>query len=141
MTDQFACLAVETATDVCTVAAANAGEVHIVELPDPRASVRDIYRSIDRVVSEVGLGLAELDCIAFGAGPGSLPVFGSPPPWRNLWPSGSICLYAGCLAWRCWRPVPDSGMTWIVSLPVSMRAKGRRISASTSLLRMEQSAA
>ena len=71
MTDQFACLAVETATDVCTVAAANAGEVRIVELPDPRASVRDIYRSIDRAVSEVSLSLAELDCIAFGAGPGS----------------------------------------------------------------------
>jgi len=71
MTDQFACLAVETATDVCTVAAANAGEIRIAELPDPKASVRDIYRSINRVVSEVNLSLAELDCIAFGAGPGS----------------------------------------------------------------------
>ena len=71
MTDEFACLAVETATDVCTVAAVNAAEVHIVELPDPRASVRDIYHSINRVVSEAGLTLAELDCIAFGVGPGS----------------------------------------------------------------------
>ena len=71
MTDRFACLAVETATDVCTVAAANAGEVFIVELPDPQASVRDIYHSINGVVSQAGLSLAELDCIAFGAGPGS----------------------------------------------------------------------
>ena len=71
MTDQFACLAVETATDVCTVAAANGAEVRIVELPDPQGSVRDIYRSINRVVSEASLSLAELDCIAFGAGPGS----------------------------------------------------------------------
>jgi tRNA threonylcarbamoyladenosine biosynthesis protein TsaB len=71
MTDQFACLAVETATDVCTVAAANGAEVRIVELPDPQGSVRDIYRSINRVVSEASLTLAELDCIAFGAGPGS----------------------------------------------------------------------
>jgi tRNA threonylcarbamoyladenosine biosynthesis protein TsaB len=71
MTDQFACLAVETATDVCTVAAANGAEVRIVELPDPQGCVRDIYRSINRVVSEASLTLAELDCIAFGAGPGS----------------------------------------------------------------------
>ncbi len=71
MTDQFACLAVETATDVCTVAATNGAEVRIVELPDPQASGRDIYRSINRVVSEASLSLAELDCIAFGAGPGS----------------------------------------------------------------------
>ena len=71
MKDEFACLAVETATDLCTVAAVKASEVSSVELPDPRASVRDIYRSINRVISEAGLKLAELDCIAFGAGPGS----------------------------------------------------------------------
>ena len=68
MKDEFACLAVETATDLCTVAAVKASEVSSVELPDPRASVRDIYRSLNRVISEAGLKLAELDCIAFGAG-------------------------------------------------------------------------
>ncbi len=71
MKDEFACLAIETATDSCTVAAVKASEVSSIELPDPRASVRDIYGSINRVISEAGLTLAELDCIAFGAGPGS----------------------------------------------------------------------
>jgi len=71
VTDQIACLAVETATDHGSVAICWEGRVSVVCLPEARSSVRDIYRSINEAADQAGATLADLDCVAFGCGPGS----------------------------------------------------------------------
>ena len=65
------CLAIETATAQGSVAASNGAAVGQLVLTDARSSSRELYRAIDQVLGQVGLQPAELDCIAFGCGPGS----------------------------------------------------------------------
>jgi tRNA threonylcarbamoyladenosine biosynthesis protein TsaB len=64
-------LAIDTATEVCSVAVL-AGErlVEHVEVVGQKHSERALPM-VDAVLAEAGLGLAEIDVIAFGAGPGS----------------------------------------------------------------------
>jgi tRNA threonylcarbamoyladenosine biosynthesis protein TsaB len=65
------CLAIETATAHCSVAACAGERSASVELTDPRASSRQLYHAVGEVLARVGLTPAQLDCVAFGCGPGS----------------------------------------------------------------------
>ncbi|MDJ0927143.1 MAG: tRNA (adenosine(37)-N6)-threonylcarbamoyltransferase complex dimerization subunit type 1 TsaB [Gammaproteobacteria bacterium] len=66
----FACLAVETSTEICTVAACRNGFVARREQPEGPDRSRAIYLQIRDVLDEVELRLPQLDCVAFGCGPG-----------------------------------------------------------------------
>lgn len=67
----FRCVAVETSTEVCSIAACAGGVVaRRAEREGPDRS-RLIYRRIREVLDELELELSALDCIAFGCGPGS----------------------------------------------------------------------
>lgn len=70
MTRAFSCLAVETATEVTSIAACDGARVSIRRGGSSRSGARDIYRWVHEVLEEVGLKLQSLDCIAFGCGPG-----------------------------------------------------------------------
>lgn len=64
-------LAVETATEACSAALYLDGEVIERYQVAPRDHAQLILPMIDRLMSEAGLQLADLDALAFGRGPGS----------------------------------------------------------------------
>lgn len=67
----FTCLAIETATDLPGVALVRGGVVSQREAHGLRAPSRHVFEWVHDLLAEARLDLAELDCIAFGAGPGS----------------------------------------------------------------------
>jgi tRNA threonylcarbamoyladenosine biosynthesis protein TsaB len=62
-------LALETATDVCSVALSVEGVCYERNLPDRRHAER-VIELVDALLLEAGVALRELDVIAFGRGPG-----------------------------------------------------------------------
>ena len=66
----FKCLAIETSQPGCSVAATNGGRIGIREYGAPGEQSRRVFASVREVLDEMDLALAELDCIAFGCGPG-----------------------------------------------------------------------
>jgi tRNA threonylcarbamoyladenosine biosynthesis protein TsaB len=71
VTVAFRCLAIETATQNGSVAAVNGDRAEILRLDDARSSSRQLYRMVTDVLERVNLDPQELDCLAFGCGPGS----------------------------------------------------------------------
>ena len=71
MAEDFRCIAIETATEQCSVAVANNDACTVIRLSSARESSREIYAAINRALSDAGLQLADVTCIAFGCGPGS----------------------------------------------------------------------
>ena len=67
----FNCVAIETATNECSVAACNGNRTEILHLQDSRSSSRLLYHSIAEVLELAELDVSELNCVAFGCGPGS----------------------------------------------------------------------
>lgn len=68
--DGFGCLAIETSTAVSSIAACFDGRVARAEYGSPGQQSRQVYACVRDVLREVGRDLADLDCIAFGCGPG-----------------------------------------------------------------------
>jgi tRNA threonylcarbamoyladenosine biosynthesis protein TsaB len=65
-------LAIDTSTDWISVAAASGGGRDVVlEAPASNAHSEHVMPLVDRVLAEAGWRLADLDAIAFGAGPGA----------------------------------------------------------------------
>ncbi len=70
-TPQFSCLAIETACDLPSVALLRAGVMTVREVPGLRAPSRSVFEWVRELLHEANTSLDQLDCIAFGAGPGS----------------------------------------------------------------------
>ncbi|MGR9090546.1 MAG: tRNA (adenosine(37)-N6)-threonylcarbamoyltransferase complex dimerization subunit type 1 TsaB [Gammaproteobacteria bacterium] len=64
-------LALETATDACSVALLHAGETLERYEVAPRRHTELILPMVNSVLAEAGLDCSQIDAIAFGAGPGS----------------------------------------------------------------------
>ncbi|MGB5621684.1 MAG: tRNA (adenosine(37)-N6)-threonylcarbamoyltransferase complex dimerization subunit type 1 TsaB [Gammaproteobacteria bacterium] len=64
-------LALETATDRCSVALAVAGTLCCRQSSEPRIHARRVLGMVDECLSEAGLAPANVDLITFGCGPGS----------------------------------------------------------------------
>lgn len=64
-------LALDTATEACSVALWNDGEVHALFELCPREHTQRILPMVAQVLSDSGVALAGLDALAFGRGPGS----------------------------------------------------------------------
>jgi len=63
-------LAFDTATELCSVALLRDGEIFEYEAEIGRESSARILGAIDEVLREAGIGLRDLDALAFGRGPG-----------------------------------------------------------------------
>ena len=64
-------LAIETATDACSVALYHDGEVLERFEPGARRQTERVLPLVDDILSEAGIGLGALDALAFGQGPGA----------------------------------------------------------------------
>ncbi|WP_409307733.1 tRNA (adenosine(37)-N6)-threonylcarbamoyltransferase complex dimerization subunit type 1 TsaB [Pectobacterium sp. B1J-3] len=64
-------LALDTATEACSVALWNDGEIHSLFEVCPREHTQRVLPMVQQVLAESGLTLNALDAIAFGQGPGS----------------------------------------------------------------------
>ena len=67
----FRCLALETGVRPSSVAACNGEREFEALVPGDAKIAATLYGTIDEVLDEVDLALADLDCIAFGRGPGA----------------------------------------------------------------------
>ncbi len=67
----FCCLAVETATDFPSLALVRGAQVAVRGAEGLQAPSRGIYVWLQELLEETGTSLDQLDCLAFGAGPGS----------------------------------------------------------------------
>lgn len=64
-------LAIDTATEACSVALYDGGEQHGLFEVCPREHTQRILPMVQQVLSDSGLSLNDLDALAFGQGPGS----------------------------------------------------------------------
>ena len=64
-------LALETATDNCSVAVAVGEDMRMENSCEPRAQSQILLPVIDRLLADAGLSKSQLDGVAFGCGPGS----------------------------------------------------------------------
>src|SRR3954471_14014515 len=64
-------LAIETSSDFCSVAAARGGAVFSRHEPAGQRHGELVIPMIDAVLAEAGLDLADIEGIAYGAGPGA----------------------------------------------------------------------
>ncbi|WP_446830424.1 tRNA (adenosine(37)-N6)-threonylcarbamoyltransferase complex dimerization subunit type 1 TsaB [Candidatus Foliamicus sp.] len=67
----FRCLALEAGVARPTVAACNGDRECEIELSDARKVAGSLFGAIDEALDDVGLSLHDLECIAFGKGPGA----------------------------------------------------------------------
>lgn len=68
---EFACLAIEMATGIGSVAACVGQRISSREYTEPRMQSRKIYAGVREVLDDLQLELDALHCIAFGCGPGA----------------------------------------------------------------------
>ncbi len=71
MSNKINLLAIDTATDACSVALYLAGRIFEQFEITPRAHTRLLLPRIDTLLKEAGISLNELDVFTFGRGPGS----------------------------------------------------------------------
>lgn len=70
-TAPFTCLAIETATDLPSLALLRGDSLTVRESRGLRAPSRSVFEWAQELLDESSATFDELDCIAFGAGPGS----------------------------------------------------------------------
>ncbi len=64
-------LALETATDNCSVALSVGGDIHVKTECSPRKQAQLLLPMVDAVLAEAGIARTQLDALVFGQGPGS----------------------------------------------------------------------
>lgn len=64
-------LAIDTATEACSVALLQHGQVLSRYAEIPRLHAQQVLPMVQQVLAEAGIGLAAVDAIAFGRGPGA----------------------------------------------------------------------
>ncbi len=64
------CLAIESATSMLSIALTDGSTTAIRELEGVRTHAENVYALIGELLSDGGIAARDLDCVAFGAGPG-----------------------------------------------------------------------
>lgn len=64
-------LALDTATEACSVALLHQGQTSFIDELSPRSHTQRILPMVDELLTKVGIALNQVDYLAFGRGPGS----------------------------------------------------------------------
>lgn len=64
-------LALDTATEACSAALTVDGQIHTRAVEAPREHGDRILAMLDELLAEAGIGVADLDALAYGRGPGA----------------------------------------------------------------------
>ncbi|MBE2897880.1 tRNA (adenosine(37)-N6)-threonylcarbamoyltransferase complex dimerization subunit type 1 TsaB [Pasteurellaceae bacterium 20609_3] len=64
-------LALDTATEACSVALLRAGEVISLDELSPKAHTKRILPMVDEILATAGIALSDVDALVYGRGPGS----------------------------------------------------------------------
>ena len=64
-------LAIDTATEACSVALTDGEKIYSRFEVCPQQHSQKLLPMVDEILQEAGLTLNELDCLAYGRGPGS----------------------------------------------------------------------
>ncbi|WGE53623.1 tRNA (adenosine(37)-N6)-threonylcarbamoyltransferase complex dimerization subunit type 1 TsaB [Actinobacillus equuli] len=64
-------LAIDTATEACSVALLHNGQISAFDELSPRTHTQRILPMIDELLAKAGISLKQVDALAFGRGPGS----------------------------------------------------------------------
>lgn len=64
-------LAIDTATEACSVALLDQGDCHEIFEIIPRQHTERVLPMVDELLAEAGISLSQLDALAFNCGPGS----------------------------------------------------------------------
>lgn len=64
-------LAIDTATEACSVALLHNGQISSLDELSPRTHTQRILPMVDELLAKAGLSLKQVDALAFGRGPGS----------------------------------------------------------------------
>jgi len=70
MTSELRCVAIETATAQASLAACSGERVEQTILGEARSSSRQLFPLLNELLERLDLQPAQLDCVAFGCGPG-----------------------------------------------------------------------
>lgn len=68
---RFSCLAIETATELASIALLRGDMLAVRQARGMRSPSRAVFEWVSELLTETRTSLGQLDCIAFGAGPGS----------------------------------------------------------------------
>lgn len=71
MKQQPTILALDTATEACSVGLLHQGQSRVIETIAQREHTKHILPMVDQILTEAGIKLADVDALAFGRGPGS----------------------------------------------------------------------
>lgn len=84
-------LALDTATESCSVALWHHGEITYLDEIAQRSHTKRILPMVDQLLANSGLQLKQMDALAFGRGPAVLPVCVWRLVLRRDWRWGLIC--------------------------------------------------
>src|SRR6185312_5676079 len=106
-------LAIETATEACSVALIHGDEVIARSELAPRRHAERVLPMADELLAEAGLGKHALNVIAVAAAPAHSLAYASRCRWRKAWRWRWTCPWSRCLRsprWR-WRRPPTASPT------------------------------
>ncbi|TVQ43577.1 MAG: tRNA (adenosine(37)-N6)-threonylcarbamoyltransferase complex dimerization subunit type 1 TsaB [Gammaproteobacteria bacterium] len=140
-------LALDTATENCSAALWLGGEVRLRSHVSPREHSARLLGMVDALLAEAGLGLRDLDALAFGRGPGGFTgVRIAASVAQGLALGAGLGLVAvsdlQALAWRAWAQhrwprvlaVLDARMGELYVASCEFEASGRLVAAGAECL-------
>ena len=94
-------LAFDTATERLHIGLAVGDDMWTLDTEGAARASSSLIPSVRHLLNGAGIGLRDLDAVAFGRGPGAFTGLARPARWHRGWPSAPTSRYSQST--RCWR--------------------------------------